>query len=99
MLTKNVGRARATDLLMGGRRFTGADAAKWGMITAAAPKEELEDLVKKYIKKYSQGPAVAYGTDQENDQQLHYERIKCLHAGRSRSSVHLQQDRRLQDRC
>ena len=31
-----------------------------GMITAAAPKEELEDLVKKYIKKYSQGPAVAY---------------------------------------
>ena len=38
-------------------------------------------------------------TDQENDQQLHYERIKCLHAGRSRSSVHLQQDRRLQDRC
>lgn len=27
MLTKNVGRARATDLLMGGRRFTGADAA------------------------------------------------------------------------
>lgn len=60
MLTKNVGRARATDLLMGGRRFTGADAAKWGMITAAAPKEELEDLVKKYIKKYSQGPAVAY---------------------------------------
>ncbi len=60
MLTKNIGRVRATELLMSGRRFTGADAAEWGMITAAVPKENLEETVKKYIRKYSQGPGVAY---------------------------------------
>lgn len=61
MLTKSIGRTRATELLMSGRRFTGADAAAWGMITAAVPKEQLEETVQKYIKKYSEGPSVTYG--------------------------------------
>lgn len=60
MLTKSIGRTRATELLMSGRRFSGADAAQWGMITAAVPRENLEETVQKYIYKYSHGPGVAY---------------------------------------
>lgn len=60
MLTKSIGRTRATELLMNGRRFSGADAAQWGMITAAVPRENLEETVQKYIYKYSHGPGVAY---------------------------------------
>ncbi|WP_425805156.1 enoyl-CoA hydratase-related protein [Desulfitobacterium sp. Sab5] len=59
-LAKAVGTVRATDLLMSGRVFTGREGADWGMFTAAFPKEELEAGVQKYIKKYSNGPTVAY---------------------------------------
>ena len=60
MLSRAVGTTRATDLLMSGRRFTAAEAKNWGMITEAVPKEELEATVQKYIKKYANGPGVAY---------------------------------------
>lgn len=60
MLCKSVGRTRAAELLMSGRRFSGADAAAWGMITAAVPKDQLEETVQKYIRKYANGPSVAY---------------------------------------
>lgn len=61
MLSRAVGTAKCTELLMGGRRFSGADAAEWGLITKAVPKDQLEEEVQKYIKKYSNGPSVAYG--------------------------------------
>lgn len=61
MLSKAVGPARATELLMSGKRFSGAQAKEWGIITEAVPKEQLEETVQKYIKKYSNGPSVAYG--------------------------------------
>ena len=60
MLSKAVGPARTTELLMSGKRFSGAQAKEWGIITEAVPKEQLEETVQKYIKKYSQGPSVAY---------------------------------------
>ena len=60
MLSKAVGPARATELLMSGKRFSGAQAKEWGIITEAVPKEQLEETVQKYIKKYAQGPSVAY---------------------------------------
>lgn len=60
MLTKAVGPAKAMDLLMSGRRFSGAQAKEWGIITEAVPKEQLEETVGKYIQKYAQGPGVAY---------------------------------------
>ncbi len=61
MLSQAVSPAKATELLMGGRKFKAKDAAEWGLITAAVPAEELEETVQKYIKKYSNGPTVTYG--------------------------------------
>lgn len=60
LLSRAVGTTRATELLMSGRRFTGADARNWGLITDAVPREQLEETVRKYIRKYSNGPGVAY---------------------------------------
>ena len=61
MLCQAVGPGKATELLMSGKRFSGAEAAQWGIITEAVPKEALEETVQKYIQKYSNGPSVAYG--------------------------------------
>ena len=61
MLCQAVGPGKATELMMSGKRFTGAQAAQWGIITEAVPGEQLEETVQKYIKKYSNGPSVAYG--------------------------------------
>lgn len=61
LLSRAVGTVRATELLMSGRRFTGAQARDWGLLTEAVPGEELEETVRKYIQKYSTGPSVAYG--------------------------------------
>ena len=59
-LSKAVGPVKATDLLMSGKRFSGAQAKEWGIITEAVPKDGLEETVQKYIHKYSHGPSAAY---------------------------------------
>ena len=61
MLHKAVGSAKTTELLMSGRRFTGEEARDWGIITTAVPADLLEETVNKYVKKYANGPTVAYG--------------------------------------
>lgn len=61
LLSRAVGTVRATDLLMSGRRFSGAQAKEWGLLTEAVPQEKLEETVHQYIQKYSTGPSVAYG--------------------------------------
>ena len=61
LVCQTVGPTKATELLMSGQRFTGAQAAEWGIITKAVPKEALEETVQKYINQYSKGPSVAYG--------------------------------------
>ncbi len=61
MLTQSVGPVKAAELMMSGKKFTGAEAAEWGMITKAVPADQLEETVQKYIRKYSTGPSVAYG--------------------------------------
>jgi enoyl-CoA hydratase len=42
-LPRLVGLARARDLLLTGRRFTGAEAAAWGLAHAAVPAGDLDD--------------------------------------------------------
>jgi enoyl-CoA hydratase/carnithine racemase len=42
-LPLRAGRQRATELLLSGRRFSGAEAAHWGIALEAAPKELLAD--------------------------------------------------------
>ena len=60
MLTKAAGPVKAMELMMSGKKFSGKEAAEWGIITEAVPAEEQEAVVQKYIKKYSAGPSVAY---------------------------------------
>lgn len=60
LVTRAVGTPRAKELLMSGRRFTGREAADWGLFTEAVPEEQLEEVVNKYIYKYSHGPSVSY---------------------------------------
>ena len=57
LLTRRVGPARATDLFMTGRRFTGKEAAEMGIITRAVPAEE---NVKKQITALANGPTLSY---------------------------------------
>ena len=38
MLTQSVGPVKAAELMMSGKKFTGAEAAEWGMITKAVPR-------------------------------------------------------------
>ncbi len=60
MLSRRVGPARATDLFMTGRRFTGKEAAHMGIITQAVPAEQLEETVTKQVSQLAAGPACAY---------------------------------------
>ena len=60
LVTRAVGTTRARELFMSGRFFSGRDAADWGLFTEAVPADQFEERVMKYVKKYSQGPAVAY---------------------------------------
>lgn len=61
LLTKAIGTVKATELLMSGKKLTGADARDLGIITAAVPSDQLADTVNSYIKKYSNGPTRTYG--------------------------------------
>ena len=61
LVTRAVGTTRATDLLMSGRRFTGKEAAQWGLVTEAVPHEQLEERLQAYLDKYANGPTAAYG--------------------------------------
>lgn len=61
LLTKAVGTVKATELLMSGRKLSGAEAKDWGIITEAVPTDTLEQTVNNYINKYSNGPTKTYG--------------------------------------
>lgn len=61
LVTRAVGTTRATELFMSGKRFSGQQAADWGLFTEAVPPEQLEERLEKYIEKYANGPTVAYG--------------------------------------
>lgn len=60
MLSRRVGPARATDLFMTGRRFTGEEAAQLGIITRAVPYEALEETVQKQVSRLAGGPTMSY---------------------------------------
>ena len=60
LVTRAVGTARAKDLFMSGRFFSGREAADWGIFTEAVPAEQLEERVGEYICKYINGPSVSY---------------------------------------
>lgn len=64
-VTKAIGTTRATDLFMSGKRFTGKEAASWGLFTEAVPADKQEARVQEYIEKYKNGPTATYACIKE----------------------------------
>jgi 2-(1,2-epoxy-1,2-dihydrophenyl)acetyl-CoA isomerase len=61
LLHQRVGPVRARELLLLGRRLTGAEAADWGLIHAACPPDTLDDEAGAVVDKLAAGPTVALG--------------------------------------
>ena len=61
LVPRLVGVARARELLLLGRKITGADAAAWGLIHASAPEEALESAAATLVERLATGPTVALG--------------------------------------
>lgn len=60
LLTRSVGKTKATELFMLGNQFNGKEAKEWGIVTEAVPADELEGTVMRYLYKLSNGPTLAY---------------------------------------
>jgi len=60
LLTRRVGASRATELMMLGSRFSGRQAADWGIITEAVPADELQGRVTALARKLAGGPTCSY---------------------------------------
>lgn len=60
LVTRAVGTTRARELFLSGKRFTGREAADWGLFTEAVPAEKVAQRVQEYVDKYSNGPTVSY---------------------------------------
>lgn len=60
-LVKIVGAAKATELLMTARLFSGQEAFDMGLVNEAAPADQLEEATLKLARKLAQGPTLAYG--------------------------------------
>ena len=61
LLPRLAGVARAKRMLLLGEKVTGADAADWGLIHAAAAADELDDATDDLVRRLASGPTVAIG--------------------------------------
>jgi 2-(1,2-epoxy-1,2-dihydrophenyl)acetyl-CoA isomerase len=61
LLPRRVGMVRARELLLLGRRLSGAEAAAWGLIHAAVPADEVEAETGALVEQLAAGPTVALG--------------------------------------
>jgi len=61
LLPRLVGVARARELLLLGRRLSGAEAAGWGLIHRAVPAAELDAEVETLVTRLAAGPTVTLG--------------------------------------
>ena len=53
--------ARAKELLLLGRRLTGAEAAEWGLVHRAVPETDLDATAEELVSRLASGPTVAIG--------------------------------------
>jgi 2-(1,2-epoxy-1,2-dihydrophenyl)acetyl-CoA isomerase len=92
LLPQRVGPVRARDLLLLGRRLTGAEAADWRLVHRAVPADELDAAVDEVVQKLASGPTVALGftkwllhTGEQTDlrEQLHNEALALELSSRS----------------
>jgi 2-(1,2-epoxy-1,2-dihydrophenyl)acetyl-CoA isomerase len=61
LLPRLVGVARAKELLLLGRKLTGAEAADWGLIYRAVPEAELDAATATLVDHFAGAPTVAVG--------------------------------------
>jgi len=61
LLPRLAGVARAKELLLLGRKLSGAEAAAWGIIHRAVPDAELESATAALVDRLAAGPTVAIG--------------------------------------
>lgn len=61
LLPRLVGIARAKELLLLGRRLSGAEAAEWGLIYQAVPEAELDKATEALVEALGQAATVAVG--------------------------------------
>ncbi len=80
LLARAVGKVKATELVMLGNRFTGKEAAEWGIITKAVPAEQLEAEVMKVAKKLANGPTMAYARMKKLINRVQYENLENVMA-------------------
>ncbi len=59
VLPRLVGVTRAADLLLSGRKFTGAEAAAWGLATEACPADQVRDRALAYAHHLATGVSPA----------------------------------------
>lgn len=79
MMLRRASPARATDLFMTGRRFTGAQAADWGIITQAVPAEEVEVVITALATQLASGPTKAYSEIKSAINRILYEGLyQCM---------------------
>jgi 2-(1,2-epoxy-1,2-dihydrophenyl)acetyl-CoA isomerase len=61
LLPRRIGDVRAREMLVLGRRVSGAEAADWGMVHRSVPGAELEREVEALMGQLASGPTVALG--------------------------------------
>src|SRR5439155_26296948 len=61
LLPRLVGVARAKELLLLGRKLSGAEAASWGILHRVVPDVELESATAALVRELAVGPTVAIG--------------------------------------
>lgn len=80
LLARAVGKVKAAELVMLGNRFTGREAAEWGLITRAVPAEALEAEVMKLAGKLAAGPTMAYARMKKLMNRVQYENLENIMA-------------------
>jgi len=66
MLTRLVGKARATEMMMLGEKIPGEKAAEWGLIYKCVDDEALMAEANALAKRLAAGPTVALGVMRQN---------------------------------
>jgi 2-(1,2-epoxy-1,2-dihydrophenyl)acetyl-CoA isomerase len=61
LMPRRVGDVRARELLVLGRKLSGAEAAEWGAIHRAVPEAELDAAVDELVERLRDGPTVSLG--------------------------------------
>ena len=80
LLARAIGKVKATELVMLGNRFTGRDAADWGIITKAVPTEALEAEVMNTARKLAAGPTLAYARIKKLINRVQYDHLDTIMA-------------------